>query len=157
MKYRLPVSVYTLDQVQLGMMELQAYASNLRERSTTQRTNSAHPSLSVEGQALVDELPLAKRADATTLEALATELEEMVAREPRVSLTLAGLASHHLREELVGWLRTNIRPNLLVDFHTNPDIAGGMVVRTTNHVYDFSFRRHLLESPARFTRILDRV
>jgi ATP synthase delta (OSCP) subunit len=160
MSYKLPVTVYTLDQMQLGAVELHAYANRLHQQAATRHADAGQHkpvSLSIESQALLDELPPKKQTDPEAIDALATELEEMVAHGPRVSLTLAGLASHHLREELVGWLRTNLKANLLVDFHVNPDIAGGLMVRTTNHVYDFSFRRHLLEDTARFTRIFDRV
>jgi len=157
MSSSLPISVHSTDQLQFCAEELHAHAAALRSHRAAQRQAPGESELSLDSQALLEQLPREKRGDGAAVEALATELEAMMAHGARVTITLAALASHRLREELVRWCRTNLKSNLLVDFHVNPDIAGGMVVRTTNRVYDFSFRRQLLANPNRFTEILDHV
>jgi hypothetical protein len=157
MSFKLPLTVSSLDQLQFCAEELHAYAAKLRRRHSASTTEADAPELSLDSQTLLEQLPKEKRHDGAAVEALALELEAMIAHEARVTITLAALASRHLRQELVQWLRTNLKPNLLVDFHVNPDIAGGMVVRTTNRVHDFSFRHQLLADPNRFTEILDHV
>jgi hypothetical protein len=162
MSFSLPTAIYSQDQLQFCAEELHAYAAALRSKAVAHTAASQAPGaeateLGLDSQALLQELPAAKRTDPAAIEALADELEAALARGARVTLTLAAPASRRLREELVVWMRTNLKPNLLVDFHVNPDIAGGLVVRTTNHVYDFSFRHQLLADTKRFTEKLDHV
>ncbi|HUC86933.1 MAG TPA: F0F1 ATP synthase subunit delta [Candidatus Saccharimonadales bacterium] len=162
MSFKLPTSIHSQDQLQFCAEELHAHAAVLRSKAATHHAAAnpqGHPpdELSLDSQILIELLVADKRADAAAIEALATELEAMLAHGARVTITLAALASRALRTELVEWMRMNLKANLLVDFHVNPDIAGGIVIRTTNRVYDFSFRHQLLADTKRFTKALDHV
>lgn len=44
-------------------------------------------------------------------------------------------------QKIVGWLRTNIHPLVLVQVGLQPTIGAGCIVRTQNHSFDFSLRR----------------
>lgn len=156
MSFKLPSALYTPDQLRVSAEELHALAAELRRTEGTKAAKK-ESELGSDPLVVLESLPAAVRRKHEAITAVAEELEQMLAHSPRVTITLAGLASHTLKEELVSWLRTNTAPNVLVSFHVNPDIAGGMVVRSTNHVYDFSFRKRLLDQPERFTRILEHV
>ena len=60
---------------------------------------------------------------------------------------------------VIGEIRqsTYLFNDILVEFSVNPDIAGGMVLRSTNRIYDMSFRSLLLNQPEGFTRTLENV
>lgn len=153
MKLSLPPNIYTPDQLQLCSQELTALAARSRGRS---KAKLAEEALSIPAQAILEGAGV-EGSDAAKVEELAVKLESLLAQSARITLTLAGPSTHALREELVAWLRTNLNPNLLVSFKVNPDIGGGMVVRTTNKIHDLSFRKRLLDDPAAFIKTLENV
>lgn len=156
MRLALPNNVYSPDHLRFCSEELKTYASILRRRDRGSDRIEV-PELSPESQSLLASLPKARQLNVGVVETLAGELEKWAVKAPVVIITLAALAPLHLKMDLVGWMREHLSRNLLVEFHVNPDIAGGMVVHTTNKVFDFSFRSHLLEEPGRFVRILENV
>jgi hypothetical protein len=153
MKLKLPRSLYSVDQALAVAEELHQYSRGLGQRGH----GKASPPLSREATALLQELPAAQRDQAAAVESLREELERLAAQAAVVTLVVAASPSAALKQELTEWLRTNVRPILLVNFHVNPEIAGGMVIRSTNRIYDCSFRAALMAHPERFTKVLDRV
>jgi hypothetical protein len=153
----LPSSVYSPDHLRYCINELESYA-NVIEMIARGAQGKELPALSRESLDLLDAFMADKdRRNGTAINGLTQELTKLQETAKVVSITLAATAPHGLKEELVTWLRTNITPELLVEFHVNPDIAGGLVLRSFNRVFDESFRNHLLTQPERFTRILDGV
>jgi hypothetical protein len=153
---KLPANVYSPDHVRFCIEELEAYATMLRQRLRG-GLSEAQPELSAESGALVASLPTAQRQDPLAIDGLVKGLQWVLEGAVTMTMTLAALAPHSLREELVAWMRDNVSPTTLIEFHVNPDIAGGMVLRTANRVYDWSFRGLLLKDPVRLTRALERV
>ncbi len=149
----LPASLYSSDRLLEVAEELHHYATALAH---PRRGTAAEP-LSPATTDLLAILPAAKRDQSVQVEGLRQALEAFITTAPVVTLTLAALPSTVLKEELVAWLREEVRPNVLVNFQVNPDIAGGMVIRAGSHVYDCSFRTALLAEPARFTKELEHV
>jgi hypothetical protein len=45
-------------------------------------------------------------------------------------------------QKIVGWLRENIHPLVLVRVGLQPNIGAGCIVRTTNKAFDFSLRQY---------------
>ncbi len=155
MNPKFPNGVYSVDQILAISEELHAYANEL----AAQRHGSPAGgpiSLSPRAEAVLELLPQDKRDDAS-VEQWRMELEKLANTAPTVTLVLAAAATPGLKQELVGWLRENVHPYLLVNFRVNPDIVGGIVIRSVNHVYDCSFRKALLAHPENFTRLLVHV
>lgn len=48
--------------------------------------------------------------------------------------------------QLVAWIRENLHPIALVTVGIQPSLVGGCVIRTPDHIYDFSFRNQLRAS-----------
>ncbi len=63
-------------------------------------------------------------------------------RAPVIHISFASDPSANFTIKLVTWLRTNIHPGLLLRIGLEPSIAAGCMVRTSNHQFDFSLRRH---------------
>ena len=91
------------------------------------------------------------------LDKLIEDLQELEAAVPRIVVTLAAMPGNKLKASIVDWCRKNIDPVLLVDFRFNATILGGMVVQYGSHVYDWSWRRQILASRAKFPEVLRRV
>ena len=149
----LPNSIYSPDHLRFCIGELKSYAATLEQRG--RGANVSLPDLSVESSDLLAEIKGADSSRADVVNALADELERHLEAAPSVSLTLAATAPRSLKMELVGWLRTNIKREIMVEFLVNPDISGGMVVRTANKVFDCSFRSQLLKNSDRIVPLLE--
>lgn len=156
MKFKLPSAVYSLDHARFCVEELIAYSSALGQQ---QRTKAAKklPQLSSESTQLVEQLNTNEQQKPESILQIVSWLEVLERQVKTLSISLVSTAPYALKQDIVVWLRDNIHSEIMVDFHVNPDIAGGVVVRTPRAVYDHSFRTLLLSPPKRFTEVLDHV
>lgn len=162
MSFKLPDSLYSADQLQVCSDELRRYAEALQQGQYQKEAGSKTakivlPELSASSYDLLEALPKSKRLDPALVEQICDVLDGWMKTAPVMNITLAAPATHQLKTELVSWFRTNIGPQTILSFHVNPDIAGGIVVRSTNHVYDMSFRRELLKRPEKLIEVIDHV
>lgn len=91
------------------------------------------------------------------IDELIKSIDEQKKSAPSLVLTLAAPPSASLKSELVSWCRKNVDPNILVTFMFNSTLLGGMVVRYGSHIFDWSFRRQILDSRNKFPEVLRRV
>ncbi|HUC20299.1 MAG TPA: hypothetical protein VMR98_02270, partial [Candidatus Polarisedimenticolaceae bacterium] len=139
MEAKLPAEIYSVDRILAVSEELHSYSVYL-SASRVQGVKAEAFDLSSRAEAVVNLIPEDQRT-AEGIEAYRLQLEGLATTAPAVTLILAAQAKPGLKQELVNWLRANIHPGLLVNFRANPNIAGGIVIRTINHVYDCSFRQ----------------
>ncbi len=92
-----------------------------------------------------------------SLSALIAALESYSKTAPVITITLAAAPPTALRAQLTAWCRSNLAPNILVNFRYNSTILGGMVVRYGSRIHDWSFRRQLMNNISRFPEVLSRV
>lgn len=59
---------------------------------------------------------------------------------PSVQLTFASEPEPEIVQDLAAWIRTNLHPQALLAIGLQPALVGGVVVRTPDHIYDFSLR-----------------
>lgn len=76
---------------------------------------------------------------------LLSELEKLIATAPTITMSFAVDPSAAFMTKIVGWLRTNIDPCLMVRVGLQPSIAAGCIVRTSGKIYDFSLRSKFTE------------
>lgn len=74
---------------------------------------------------------------------------------PCVNISFASDPSSAFTAKIVTWLRTNIHPAVLLQTGLQPTIAAGCVVRTPNHVFDFSLREHFAKQNALLMQALE--
>lgn len=153
----LPAPVYSPDHLRFCAEELTRYASEVGRALRSKRPIPEEPA-SAESRALLELLPASsKKPLQQQLQELVADLESLQQTAPVVHLTLVAPAPYRLKQELVGWVRANLSPVALVAFSANPDIAGGVVVRAGDRVFDESFRTKLSHSSARLTELLTNV
>ena len=161
MKLRLPDSVASSQDVTALQLEVREYARWFTHESIKQRTSAHHkseaPALSSACTELLATQGGKKGLDRTSLDTLVKELEHYNRTAPTITLTLAAPATGSIKASLVKWCRTNIAPDILVNFQINATILGGMVVRYGSHVFDWSFRRKILASRDVFPEVLRNV
>lgn len=71
---------------------------------------------------------------------LLASLRRIKDKSPVTQLTFAVDPSPDVVAELTGWIRQNLHGNALITIGVQPAIVGGCVVRTPDHIYDFSLR-----------------
>lgn len=76
---------------------------------------------------------------------LIAELRRAKDEAPVVHMTFATSASHDVLSELAGWVRSSIHPQAVMTIGLQPELIGGVFIRTTNKVFDFSIKSRLAE------------
>lgn len=161
MKLKLPDSVASSQDVSSLQIEVRDYARWFAHESIKQRTHAHHtseaPALSPACKELMASYGGKKDLDRAGLDALVKELDHYHHTAPTITLTLAAPVTGAIKAGLVKWCRTNIAPDVLVNFQFNATLLGGMVVRYGSRVFDWSFRRHILANRDKFPEVLRRV
>ena len=108
-------------------------------KSGEETTKLPRTSRMLEELASLNKLNLLQEADRTRVDAF---LDDLMKHAPVVHISFAADPSSAFTAKVVVWLRQNIHPLMLMRIGLQPTIAAGCVVRTPNHYYDFSLRRH---------------
>lgn len=73
---------------------------------------------------------------------------------PVIHVTLATLPNHLQRAQLVRWFQQLSTPRPLILFSADRTLGGGVIVRTPNHIYDWSFRQKLEEARGNLGKVV---
>lgn len=76
---------------------------------------------------------------------LAAFLQHVATEAPTIHMSFATDPSAAFTAKVVGWLRSNIHPLVMLQLGLQPSIAAGCIVRTSNRQFDLSLR-HRFES-----------
>lgn len=160
-KLKLDESVSSQQDLRGIVMEIRGYAKwyahNAIKRRVHIRTTTKEPDMTPAAHAILRTWAASKDLTTKSLDELINTLEEYGRKAPNITITLAALPSAGMKKQLVAWCRNNIAPNVLVDFQFNSTLLGGMVVRSSSHVFDWSFRRQIIAERAKFPEVLRRV
>lgn len=85
-----------------------------------------------------NKLNLLQEADRKALKSLLSAAKE---RAPRLHISFSADPSPVFIDKLVGWLRKEIHPFLLLSVGLQPTIGAGCMVRSINHRFDLSLRQ----------------
>jgi len=156
--FELPAAVYSPQLLESVIYDIQYYLDWIRQNQIRQKVGAAakaQPNHSDE-TVLVIEAWLDGRP--VTLELVQSLLDQLKALKlPQVHVTLAALPNGSQRETIVKWFRTNTNPRVLVSFVADRNVGGGLVVRTPNHVYDYTWKQELVSARDKLAGILKRV
>lgn len=93
-------------------------------------------------------------ADAPTRAELRAKLVSIKDTAPVVHITFASEAEPEVLGQLVAWIRDRLHPLALITTGQQPTIVGGCIVRTPDHIYDFSLRERFNASRSSFVDAL---
>jgi len=149
----LPTDVYSPDQLSELTMELRGYIGALRDtairnRSTTVAGEAALPKMSALLKLIFENV-----SGTMTPEEVLRELEMQLKNAPTAHVLLAAQPSKDLKRQIVLWFRVEVHPSVLLTFSERRDIGGGIVIRAGSHIYDFSFKRRILDNKNRIMEI----
>jgi hypothetical protein len=161
MTFKLPDSIASPQDLIALQLELHEYAKWYMHESIKKhveaKNGSSMPVLSSPALACLRAWHSEETLSPGSLEALVKQLELLRTNARVISLTLAAPVTGVVRKILVSWCRDNIAPNILVNFQFNSTLLGGMVVRYGSRVFDWSFRRQILNAHTTFPEVLRRV
>lgn len=161
MKLKLDDTIASPQDLRALIAELHSYGSWLAHNDIKRRvgtgSKNATPELSPAAKACLQSyVPASGKADAA-LEELVSELDKLSKTARHITITLAAPAPGDLKNTLVAWCRANLNTDVLVSFQFNANLLGGMVVRSGSHIFDWSFRRQIMENRMQFPETLRRV
>lgn len=161
MSFVLPDAIASPQDLGGLIFEIRDYARWYEHEFVKQRSGvtsvSAQPQLSVLASGVIRDWAASQPLSSDSLSALIATLEHYDKTAPTMTITLAAPAPAKLRADLTAWARTNLAPGMLINFRYNSTILGGMVVRLGSRIYDWSFRRQLMNNMSAFPEILSRV
>lgn len=146
-QFVLPVQVFGVVEVRRLSRELEAvdeylHQANLREGGSKQGGLLPKVSRLLDATASENHLNLLQSDDR---QQLAKALKQTLEQAPVVHMSFASDPSALFLEKIVGWLRDNVHPLVLIRLGLQPSIAAGCVLRTANRAFDFSLRHHFTE------------
>jgi hypothetical protein len=163
-KFKLSEEVSSPQDLKTLILEIHDYARwyshnaiKKRLRVQARRKDSLEPTLSSAASAVIYQWAQQHPLSPKSFDELLATLDTYARTAPEFTVTLAAAPTNGLKRILVGWCRDNIAPNVLVNFQFNAGLLGGMVVRSGSHVYDWSFRRQILNNLDKFPEVLRRV
>lgn len=146
MSISLPATVASRQDVARLRTEVERYRAWIRQYKNAMKRDIHYqheqPALSDAATILIRQWLEANQ----TLDTLITELEKLAKTAPSITLTLAGPAPASVQAQLVGWARSRLSEQMLVEFRWNAQILGGIVARTDTSIYDWSHRQLLIAS-----------
>jgi hypothetical protein len=156
--FELPAAVYSPQLLESVTYDIEHYLEWYRQAAVQKKVGAKpdpEPTHSAETVLVIEAWLAGKTPTLESLEALVEELRSL--NLPEVHVMLAALPNRHQRETLVSWFRANISPHLLLSFVADRNLGGGLVVRTPNHVYDFTWKQQLLSGRDKLAGIIRHV
>jgi hypothetical protein len=95
--------------------------------------------------------------DPKNCEGMLERLDYLKEHAPSIHISFPTEPTAEVLERLVTWFREEVDPNVVIQVGLQPTIAAGVVVRTPNHQFDFSLRRHLYANRQKLGEALQRV
>lgn len=158
---KLPSSISSLQELNVIGLELREYSKWFAHNAIKERVHAKNatppPALSAGASELMRSASSGKLLSQTVLDKLIKDIETLKSSAPSATITLAAPVNNQTKQSLVSACRANIEENLLVTFKFNSTLCGGMVVQYGSRVFDWSFRRQILENKAQFAEILKSV
>lgn len=158
---RLPDTISSSEDLVSLIMEIRTYAKWFALQNNAKKTGATanHPQPELTPTATDTIRSAAKDGKLSTalLDNLIASLESINKHARSFTITLAAPAPNDVRRDIIAWTRANIAEDALINFRFNAQIVGGMIVRVGSRIYDWSFKKAILENKSKLAETLDRV
>lgn len=161
MSISLQNNILSVQDLKSAILEIRSYTRWFSQESVKKRFSkteqSQGPVISESATGTILQWHQDKEVSQESLDQLIESLEEYARTAHSITITLAAPASVNLKKDLANWCRQNIKPDILVDFKFNSTMLGGMSLKYGSHIFDWSFKRQILENRQKFPEILRNV
>lgn len=158
MAIELPQEINTPQLLEAAIFELERLRNWGTDSSVKTKVGvdlDSEPSLSDETQKLVTDYGSGKALTAAKLAALIKELKSL--KPVTVHITLAAAPTAGIKMSLISWFRQNVEKDILIGFASDRTIGGGIIIRTPNRIFDYSFRKKLIDGRSKIPEIIRNV
>lgn len=149
-----PLTVVSRSDVSRSLRELNVLDDYFHQAAVRGSKDQALPTLGrvLGSLAEANQLNLLHGEDRARLKAFLTKMK---ANAPVVHMSFPSEASASFIAKILEWFRANVHPHVVLHVGLQPSLAAGCVVRTTNKVFDFSFRKRLEQSKQKLIAALE--
>jgi len=142
--YQLPSSLVGRADLARLLREIETVDSDLEAQKVRSSSNGSKVAyhMPLLSQALSDFLNVNK-IDITNEQSrmlVKEQVRSLKDKAPIVHMTFAVEADPDSLQTLVAWLRENAHPHAMLSIGLQPNLIGGVYLRTPNHVHDYSMR-----------------
>lgn len=159
MAFKLPPAVYSPDLLESVIYEIEQYLGWYRQSKVQKRVGAPipeEPTHSAETVLTIEAWLDGQKPTVESIEGLIKHLREL--KLPVVHLTLAALPNHAQRAQLVDWFRGQVgSQTILLTFVADRNLGGGILVRTPNRLFDYSWKQQLIAGRAKMAEIIGRA
>mgnify|MGYP000847545452 CR=1 FL=1 len=156
MDLKLPTTIASRRDIIRVHREIRSFIDTTTQSIMRHDNPIKYPAISEQLRALA----VANQIDLTepkTCESLLKKVDHIKEHAPSVHVSFPVEPTADILERLVVWFRKEIDPFIVIQVGIQPTIAAGVVVRTPNHQFDFSLRRHLYQNRHKLGEALQRV
>jgi hypothetical protein len=156
--FELPGAVYSPQLLEAVTYEIQEYLVWYQQTKVQKQVGAklaAEPTHSAETALVIEAWLAGQPATVESVEALVAHLKGL--KLPEVHIMLAAMPNRTQRAALVDWFRNNTTPHLLLSFVADRNLGGGVVIRTPNHVFDYTWKQELMAGREKLAGIVRRV
>ena len=145
MELKLPITIVSQPDITRVHRELSIFNDNVTQSILRHEDPIKYPAISGDLKIIAgdNQIDLLKETDR---QQLLDELDKLKKSAVTVHITFALEPSSEILQKLIAWLRQEINPHIVIQVGLQPTIAGGIILRTPSHQYDFSLRQHLLKT-----------
>jgi len=158
---RIPDTISSSEDLVSLIMEVRTYAKWFSLMTNAQRTGTRPDHQQPELTTTATEVIRASATDGTltptALDSLIADLESVHKHARSLTITLAAPAPNDVKRDIVAWTRANVAEDALINFRFNSQIVGGMIVRVGSRIYDWSFKKAIMENKSKLAETLSRV
>ena len=144
--FTLPVKVITVHDISSLIRELDEIDSffiQTKIRRAGASVELPKSSSIMEEMLNYNDLNLLKDDDRAKLKII---LQTIRSQAPVMHFSFSSDPSRRFLEKLISWIRQEINPLALIQVGLQPTIGAGFTLRTTNHFFDFTLKKHLDQS-----------
>jgi len=159
MKLSLPSTIASSQDLNDIILDIREYAKwyshNAIKKAGSKK--SENPDISSTAKEILRQYSDSNSLNSSGISELIEYLERLRSDAPTISVTLASVPTSDLKKSIVEWSRSNLDPNVMVKFQFNATILGGLVVKCGSRIFDWSFRRKILDNRSKYPEILRNV
>ncbi|HSE29219.1 MAG TPA: F0F1 ATP synthase subunit delta [Candidatus Saccharimonadales bacterium] len=147
----IPTELYSPDLINLAIFELDRYISSVRDSKARSTPTPLPPT----GLAQVFSAMGVKTSSTDELESLKEQLKAFLVKSPTVNIILSAPPTNGVKQQITSWFRQQVSPNILLNFSARADIGGGIILQVGSRIYDFSFKKSLLDNKSRIAELIN--